>query len=181
MEPLPVPVIVVLVAVAVAAITDLWSFKIYNALTVPLVVFGLAYHGITGGIPAFTGSASGAGVGFGLFFLVFLLGGMGGGDVKLMAGIGAWLGAPLTLAIAAIASIAAGVYALVVIGSSGRVRETGLHLAILFHRIGAVGRHFVAEDSVEAAVARPDRRARLIPFAAMIGIGLIALILIARW
>ena len=28
----------------------------------------------------------------GIFFLLFLLGGMGGGDVKLMAAVGAWVG-----------------------------------------------------------------------------------------
>jgi prepilin peptidase CpaA len=174
-------VLVVLVAVAVAAVTGFCSFKIHNALTFPLIASGLVDHAITGGSAGLASGASAMGVGFGVFFLVYLLGGMGGGDVKLMAGVGAWLGAPGTLVIAAIASIAAGVYALVVIATSGRVRETYLHLAVLFHRIGAVGRHFVAEDCVETAVARPDRRSRLIPFAAMTGIGLVTLILIARW
>ena len=28
----------------------------------------------------------------GIFYLLFLLGGMGGGDVKLMAAVGAWVG-----------------------------------------------------------------------------------------
>ena len=180
MDSLPVPLLVVLTAVAIAAVTDLWSFKIYNALTLPLVASGFVYHGITGGSAGLAGSASGAAVGFGVFFLVFLLGGMGGGDVKLMAGVGAWLGAPATLVLAAVASLAAGVYALIVICTSGRAREMGLHLAVMFHRVAAVGRHLVAEDRVETAVDRADRRARLIPFGAMTGVGLVTLILIAR-
>jgi hypothetical protein len=39
----------------------------------------------------------------------------------------------------------------------------------------------VAEDNVETAVARGERRARLIPFGAMVGVALITLIVIARW
>jgi prepilin peptidase CpaA len=180
-EPLPVPVLVVLAAVAIAVVTDLWSFKIYNALTLPLILSGLVYQGVASGSAGLSGSASGVAVGFGVFFLVFLLGGMGGGDVKLMAGVGAWLGAPATLAIAAVASLVAGVYALVVICTSGRARETRLHLAVLCHRLVAVGRHLVAEDRVETTVGRADRRARLIPFGAMVGVGLVTLLLLARY
>jgi Flp pilus assembly protein protease CpaA len=180
-ESLPIPVLVVLAAVAVAAATDLRSFKIHNALTLPLLACGLVYHAVVDGSAGLAGSALGAVVGFGLFFFVFLLGGMGGGDVKLMAGVGAWLGVPAALAVAAVASLAAGAYALVVIATSGRARETRLHLAILFHRLAAVGRHLVAEDNVEAAVGRGDRRARLIPFGAMVGVALITLIVISQW
>ena len=181
MDSLPVGIVVVLAAVGVAIVTDLRWFKIYNALTLPLVASGLVYHGITGGAAGLAVSTVGAAVGFGVFFLVYLLGGMGCGDVKLMAGVGAWLWAPATLAVAASASLAAGVYALVIIFGRGRALDTRLHLAILLHRIAAVGRHLAAEDSVETAVGRGDRRARLIPFGAMIGVGLAALILIARW
>jgi prepilin peptidase CpaA len=172
---------VVLVAVAVAVVTDLWAFKIYNALTLPLVAFGIAYHGIIAGPAGLADSAAGTAAGFGVFFLVFLLGGMGGGDVKLMAGVGAWLGVSVTLVVAALASLAAGVYALVVVCTGGQVRETWLRLAVLAHRVAAVGRHFAAEDSVERAVGRADRRARLVPFAAMTGVGLVALLVLARW
>jgi prepilin peptidase CpaA len=180
-DSLPVPVVVVLAAVVVAAATDLLSFKIYNALTLPLVASGVVYHGVTGGSAGLAGSALGAGVGFGIVFVGFLIGGMGGGDVKLMAGVGAWLGAPATLVVIAVASLAAGAYALVVVCAGGRARETWLHLAVLFHRIAAVGRHLAAEDCVEAAVRRGDRRARLIPFGVMTGVGLVTLILLAWW
>jgi Flp pilus assembly protein protease CpaA len=180
-DSLPIPGLVVLAAVAVAAATDLRSFKIHNVLTLPLLACGLVYHGVVDGSAGLADSALGAVVGFSLFFFVFLLGGMGGGDVKLMAGVGAWLGAPAALAVATVASLAAGAYALVVIATSGRARETRLHLAILFHRIAAVGRHLAAEDNVETAVGHGDRRGRLIPFGAMVGVALITLIVIAQW
>ena len=104
-----VPLLVVLAAVAVAVVTDLRSFKIYNALTLPLVVWGLAYHGINAGFAGLADSAAGMAVGFGVFFVVFLLGGMGGGDVKLMAGVGAWLGCRSSSWWPRLASVAAGV------------------------------------------------------------------------
>jgi prepilin peptidase CpaA len=177
---LPVPVVVVFAAVVIATITDLRMFKIHNFLTLPLVVSGLLYHGVNGGSPGLGESVLGMVAGFGVFFLIFLLGGMGAGDVKLMAGVGAWLGAPLALGIALAASIAAGGYAVVVIATSGRCRETWLRLQVIFFRAAAVGRSLAAEDKVEEAVHRDDRRKRLIPFGAMMGVGLVALIAIAR-
>lgn len=180
MDALSVPVLVVLAAVVIAVVTDLRSFKIYNALTLPLIVSGLAYHGITSGFAGLADGAAGMAVGFGVFFAVFLLGGMGGGDVKLMAGIGAWLGVSVTLVVAALAALAAGVYALVIVCTRGEFQETWLRLAVVFHRVAAVGRHLVAEDHVERAVSRDDRRARLIPFAAMTGVSLITLLMIAK-
>jgi prepilin peptidase CpaA len=75
-----------------AAVVDLRSRRIPNWMTGALVATGLVQSGM-----AFwsltTGQAwAGIGVGFGLTFVLFALGGMGGGDVKLFAGIGAWVG-----------------------------------------------------------------------------------------
>src|SRR5262245_17143036 len=62
----PVPVAVVVVAVVIAALTDLRSYKVHNALTLPLLVSGLIYHGIVGGAPGLASSAYGAMIGLGL-------------------------------------------------------------------------------------------------------------------
>src|SRR5262249_9056103 len=145
----PVPVAVVVVAVVIAALTDLRSYKVHNALTLPLLVSGLIYHGIVGGAPGLASSAYGAMIGLGLLFLFFLMGGMGGGDVKLMAGIGAWLGWQVTVVIVALASIAAGLYAFVLMIAYGRFRETWMNFQIIWHRVISIGRHLAAEDKIE--------------------------------
>ena len=176
----PVPVLVVLAAVVIATITDLRMFKIHNLLTLPLVASGLIYHGVTGGPTGLGESVLGMLTGFGVFFLIYLIGGMGAGDVKLMAGIGAWVGALFALGIALAASLAAGVYALVVIAANGKCRDTWIRVQILFHRAAAVSRSLATDDKVEEAVTRDDRRKRVIPFGAMMCIGLIVLIAIAR-
>jgi prepilin peptidase CpaA len=178
-DTLPIPLVVVLAAVLIATVTDLLTFKIHNVLTLPLLVTGLAYQTATHGADGFIAGLLGAGVGFGLFLFVFLGGGMGGGDVKLLAGVGAWLGVVPTLVVATLAALAGGVYALVVVVARGRTRETWVNLQLIFLRLAAVGRHLVADDRVEEVVGRDDRRSRLIPFGAMTGVGVVALIAIA--
>jgi prepilin peptidase CpaA len=176
---LPVPVFVVLVSVVIATITDLRAFKIHNRLTLPLLVTGLVYHGVYGGGGAFLNSLLGAAFGFGILFLFYLIGGMGGGDVKLMAGVGAWLGMPLTFWIFNAAAIAAGAYALILIILNGRLGETRVRFQLMWYRIWAVGRQIGGEDRIESEVRRDDRRQRLIPFGAMVGVGLVVLLTIA--
>src|SRR5690242_9150696 len=87
-----IPAFITLAAAAIATVMDLWKFKVYNALTVPLLLGGLAYHGLAHGSGAFLGSLSGAAFGFAVLIVFYAMGGMGAGDVKLMAAIGAWLG-----------------------------------------------------------------------------------------
>lgn len=172
-----IPVIVVIVAVVIAAFTDMRSYRVHNALTLPLLVSGLIYHGIVGGTAGLVGSAYGAAIGLGLLFLLFLMGGMGGGDVKLMAGIGAWLGWKVTVVVFAIASIAAGIYAFVQMVAYGRFRESWMNFKIIWYRVASVGRYLAAEDKVEDELRRPDRKARVVPFAAMVAIGVFVLVI----
>jgi prepilin peptidase CpaA len=175
-QALSLPVGIVLIASLIAAVTDVWKFKVHNLLTLPLLVSGLVYHGVAGGTAGLAGSAMGVLFGFGSLVLFYAMGGMGAGDVKLMAGVGAWLGMPLTFFVFLASSLAAGVYAVILTVACGRLRETWVNFKILWHRLVAAGRHLGAEDRIEAEVGRDDRRRRLIPFAAMVAVGLVALL-----
>jgi prepilin peptidase CpaA len=180
-EPIPLPVIVVLVAVSISAVIDVWKFKVHNLLTLPLLVSGLVYHGVMDGPLGFASSLIGVLFGFAMLIFFYLMGGMGGGDVKLLAAVGAWLCIPLTVYVFLAASLAAGLYAIVVVFLYGTVGETWVNLKIVWYRLVAVGRHLGADGSVEAEVNRPDRRGRVIPFAAMVAVGLIATLLWTWW
>jgi prepilin peptidase CpaA len=170
---LPIPVVVVIVAALAAAVTDVLRFKVHNVLTLPLLTAGLAYAAATGGWGGFLASLAGALLGFGVLFGFYLMGGMGGGDVKLLAAIGAWLGLERTFYVFLVSSLAAGVYALALVLRHHKAAETWTNLQIIWHRLAAIGRHLGAEDRVEAEVNHPERRGRIVPFAAMIALGVI--------
>jgi prepilin peptidase CpaA len=84
--------IAILVGLA-ATINDLARREIANWIPVAALVAGTAWqmsqYGWWGAVLALGGAAAG----FAIFLVFYLLGGMGGGDVKLMAGFGALLGA----------------------------------------------------------------------------------------
>src|SRR5688572_21269110 len=93
-----------------AAVVDLRVRRIPNWLTFSLVLSGIAHSLVpaaAGAAATVTPAQAGLGllVGFGLPFVLFALGALGGGDVKLLAGIGAWLGPIGSLKVFAFAAI----------------------------------------------------------------------------
>ncbi len=85
---------VCLLAVAViCAYTDLARGKLYNVVTLGGIVlgFGLCYllDAASPGYPHLIAAVVAVSVGAGVLFLLYLAGGMGAGDVKLMAAVGA--------------------------------------------------------------------------------------------
>ena len=97
-----------------ASICDLKSRRIPNALTFGAAGLGLAAHLALGGWSGLALALSGWAVGLALFFPVFALGGMGAGDVKLLAAFGAWLGPSGAAWTAIYGALAGGVLALAV-------------------------------------------------------------------
>ena len=83
---------VVVALVALASITDVRTRRIPNVLTFGATIAALLFHVSTGGTSGLTTSVGGWMLGAALFFPVFALRGMGAGDVKLLAAVGAWLG-----------------------------------------------------------------------------------------
>ncbi len=78
-------------------ITDLTKQKIYNWATLPGIGVGFLINGILTGIPGLKSAGLGFAIGFGFLLIIFLVGGMGGGDVKLMGAIGALRGYPFII------------------------------------------------------------------------------------
>ncbi|GAA0133393.1 prepilin peptidase [Paenibacillus sp. YSY-4.3] len=93
---------------AAAFITDIRTMKIPNVITIAGTVLGIAYHGIFGGASGFGFAIKGAAVGFGVMAILYAVRAVGGGDVKLFAGIGAWVGVPLTLSVLMYSLLVAG-------------------------------------------------------------------------
>lgn len=102
-------------ALAIATFTDLKSQRIYNWLTFPLMLSGLIAHTVFGGLDGLGLSAGGFGVGLAVMIVPFMFGMMGAGDVKLMAGIGAWLGTNATVTAFLFTCLAGGIYAIIIL------------------------------------------------------------------
>ncbi len=94
-----------------------------NVLTFGAAAGAFGFHLAESGLAGLGWSAGGWLVGAALFFPLFALRGLGGGDVKLLAALGAWLGPSVTVWLAAYSAIAGGVVALVVALASGYTKQ----------------------------------------------------------
>jgi prepilin peptidase CpaA len=132
--------VVLLVMVGLAAIVDLRTRRIPNALTFGGAAAALVYHAFTSGPRGLGLSAAGWAVGVALFLPMFLLRGMGGGDVKLLGAVGAWLGPTGALWGAFYSVMAGGLLALAVGAWHGYLGKAFRNLWVLlgFWRVAGV-------------------------------------------
>lgn len=149
-----VMIVCVLVFTATAAICDIRTKRLPNALTVPAFVAALVFalvsgavdSGIAGAGNQFLWALAGFGTGFGFLFVLWLIGGGGGGDVKFMGALGAWLGAWLTLQVLLISTVIVACGALFV-------------LAWEFCRLGVSGaqRRYLSPSGRQQALAKAQK------------------------
>ena len=91
---------------------DLWRRRVSNPIAVGAFLSGLVANTVLEGLRGAGNALAGSLVGFVIFLAFYLLGGMGGGDVKLMAGFGAILGVERILIAAIMAALIGGLMAL---------------------------------------------------------------------
>jgi len=114
--------LVVIVGLA-AVIQDLGWRRISNWTSGGAVIAGLIVHLTQKGWSGALHSLFGAVIGFSIFLIFYLLGGMGGGDLKLMAGFGALLGDGHILWAALFAAMSGGVMAVVYLAARAAARR----------------------------------------------------------
>ncbi len=86
----------VCVVLIVAAYIDGKELRVPNWITYPMVFSGLVFNTWIAGWSGLGDATIGMFVGLACLLPLYAVGGMGAGDVKLMAGIGAWLCATVT-------------------------------------------------------------------------------------
>ena len=131
--------IVPLLLVGIAAVIDVKTRRIPNVLTFGGAGCAFIYFVILNGLSGLGQSAAGWGVGMALFMPIFLLGGMGAGDVKLLGAVGAWLGPAVILWCAFYAVMAGGVLALIVGAATGYLGKAFRNLWAIFGFWRALG------------------------------------------
>lgn len=153
------------IVVTAATVTDLRSRRIPNWLVGPFLVAGLCVSTWMGGRHGLVQSAEGMLLGLVLMGALGALGGMGMGDVKLCAAIGAWIGPSQLLVALVIMALAGGVMALCWAIAGGFVGELFRGCARLLVGFGKRG----LRPHPELVLENP--RSRKMPYAPAIAIG----------
>ena len=145
---------VTIIVVGLAALIDARSRRIPNLLTLPVVaaviIGGFLFFAVQGnwqgGWQWLQFSGKGWLVGIGIFLVPFILGGMGGGDVKLLGAIGALKGAGFVIETALFGALWGGVLALLAILYKKRpdmLRRFGFGLKLFAVTGGQAGKEFM--------------------------------------
>lgn len=110
--------VMVSVVLVVAAVIDGRQLKVPNWLTFPMILSGWLASGIIYGWGGLGASLWGTAIGLGLLLPAYAIGGMGAGDVKLLAGVGAWVGASQTFWAFIVSAIIGAIIAVVMVAVS---------------------------------------------------------------
>lgn len=154
-----------LIVLAVATFTDLRSRRIPNWLVLPFLATGIVTSGWLQGWHGVGQSFEGLGLGVLIFGFLFWIGGMGAGDVKLCAAIGAWVGPGQMLLALVLTGIAGGLMAVGWAVSAGFIKE-------LFEGTGNLifgSREHKSTQDADLTVTSPLQRT--MPYAPAIAIG----------
>lgn len=116
--------VVLIVCVAIAALSDLRTRRIPNWIPLTGAVLGLALQVWYSGLQGALLSLAGAVLGLGIFLPLYMLDGMGAGDVKLFSAVGALVGPQALIIVFVFTGLLGGIAAIALSLSRGRLRET---------------------------------------------------------
>jgi len=154
-----------LIVLGIATFTDLRSRRIPNWLVLPFMVLGVAVSTWLHGWSGLAQSLEGLAVGGVFFGLLSFMGGMGMGDVKLCAAIGAWIGPGQMLVALVLTGITGGIMAFVWAACGGFLGELFSGTGDLLAGVKANG----LRPSAELVLDNP--LTRKMPYAPAIAIG----------
>ena len=160
----------VTVTLVVAAVIDGWKLKVPNWITFPMILSGWIFGAAMGSWEGLGLSILGTVVGLALLLPAYAIGGMGAGDVKLLAGVGAWVGASVTFYAFCVSAILGGIIA---VGMVVYRKRWSKHRDQFF---GILTEILTVRDPNQLAQLAAERKSRmmLLPYGIPIAIGTIA-------
>ena len=160
----------VTITLIVAAVIDGYKLKVPNWITFPMIVSGWVFSTAAFGWEGLLWSLVGTAVGLALLLPAYAIGGMGAGDVKLLAGVGAWVWGTTTFYAFCVSAVLGGVIA---VGMVLCKRSWTKHHD-QFHAI--VNEVLTIRDPEQLSVIAAERKSSmlLLPYGIPIAIGTIA-------
>ena len=136
-----------------ACVCDLRTRRIPNVLTFGTAGLGVVFHGLAGGLGAVGGSFAGWLLGAALLVPLFWLGGMGAGDVKLLAPLGAWVGPGDVVWVAFWSAVAGGAIGVPLALAHGYLREACRNILVLLRHWLVAGLRPLPEITLQRSLA----------------------------
>jgi prepilin peptidase CpaA len=160
----------VTVVLILAAVIDGWKLKVPNWITFPMIISGWIYSAVFFGWPGLGWSLVGTAVGLALLMPAYAIGGMGAGDVKLLAGVGAWVWGTVTFYAFCCSAIIGGVIAMGMILYQKKWSHHRFQFWAILNEI------MVVRDPNQLSTIAADRKSSmmLLPYGIPIAMGTIA-------
>ncbi len=158
-----------------AAVEDARTRRIRNWLTFSMMLSGLLQTFLPGSQIGTSQAIFGFAIGFGLPLALFILGAIGGGDVKLLAGIGAWVGAVGVFKIFCAEAVIGMLIVMTQAAIQGRLRTLGRNSAMLAVNLIHVNQVGIEHTTVTGQSCKSIDRP--LPFAVPVLFAVIGLIL----
>ena len=163
------PLAFICVAMIVAAVIDGWKLKVPNLITFPMIISGWIYSGVAFGWEGLGYSLLGTIIGLALLMPAYAIGGMGAGDVKLLAGVGAWVWGSHTFYAFCVSAVIGGVIALCMVLYRRGWRKHRLQFELILTEILTI------RDPNQLSAIAADRKSSmlLLPYGIPIALGTI--------
>ncbi len=162
--------------VIVAGVFDYRFRRVPNWLTLSAVLVGIGLNSFLFRTPGLWLSFKGLGLALLIYVPLYLLRAVGGGDVKLMAAVGAIAGPANWLAIMVITSIFGGIAAIVLVALKHRFRRTLKNIWVILTSLAHGEAPFESSPQLDV---RSEQAVRL-PHAVVIAFGTIAFLFVSR-
>jgi prepilin peptidase CpaA len=167
------PYWVVTLFVIVAAYIDGKELRVPNKITFPMIIAGWIYSMVAYGMAGegwmvgLGWSLAGTAVGLATLLPAYAIGGMGAGDVKMMAAIGAWVYCATTFYAFCVSAVVGAILAILMILFSGQGKKHWNQFFFIFNEIMTVRN----PETLSEIAAERKSSMRLLPYGIPIAIG----------